>query len=475
MALNGRPLGEVRGYALPAGFDVTERLLARNELEIVVEVPPRNAEWRMGNAEWRMGNAECGMQNAECGMGNAEVDARLEGITPHSALRTPHSVRRPGREGQAGGLVREIRLEVRHQNFLDRLALHATDQGGAAALHVTATAAGPDVDGLHLHVTGMRRELAFVPIRAGQAASVEALAADLPRWRPNEPCQLATIEVRLLRHGEAVWETTLPTAVRQAAATGPLTALVQIATEEEFGEFDAAGTPVIPTVPASWRRTCADGWHIIRRSSPGRDRRTKLPLHRTRASRRRSSLARLAGRGCPAPRKRLIVMARVERDREDLLAEATALVQRVELDMQDGHASAVPGLPQRVIVGFRSSGCGSVYFGPDEAYQFNTAGELRRAYRDGELYKAERGRLVRLTRQRTSGEVLLIRHELDDAECAGFLGRMAELLDGLRRSLNEKSYQILRQMPADVDLVGGVAAWLNDLPRGAVVRSSHAR
>src|SRR4051812_2746857 len=101
-------------------------------------------------------------------------------------------------------------------------------------------------------------------------------------------------------------------------------------------------------------------------------------------------------------------MARVERDREDLLAEATALVERVELEL--------PGWPEHVIVGFRPSGCGSVYLGPDEAYQFNTAGELRRAYKEGALYKAEHGRLVRLTRHRASEEVQLIRHELDAAQ-----------------------------------------------------------
>src|SRR6184192_244955 len=98
-------------------------------------------------------------------------------------------------------------------------------------------------------------------------------------------------------------------------------------------------------------------------------------------------------------------MARVERDREDLLAEATALVERVELE--------VAGWPGHVVLGFRASGCGSVYFGADEAYQFNTTGELRRAYRDGALYKAERRRLVRLARQRTAEEVQLIRHELN--------------------------------------------------------------
>jgi hypothetical protein len=174
-------------------------------------------------------------------------------------------------------------------------------------------------------------------------------------------------------------------------------------------------------------------------------------------------------------------MARVERDREDLLSEATALTERVELELPGvGHVSHVPGgaknvVAEHVIIGFRSSGCGSVYFGPDEAYQFNTAGELRRAYRDGTMYKAQRGKLIRLTRHRTGQEVQLIRHDLDEAEAAGFLRRMAELLDNLRRSLAEKSYRIVGQVPVGVDVVGKAAAWLIALPRGAIARVPHAR
>src|SRR5688500_9616695 len=42
VSLNGTPLGEVPGYAVPAAFDVTARLLPRNELEIVAEAMPEN-------------------------------------------------------------------------------------------------------------------------------------------------------------------------------------------------------------------------------------------------------------------------------------------------------------------------------------------------------------------------------------------------------------------------------------------------
>ena len=92
-------------------------------------------------------------------------------------------------------------------------------------------------------------------------------------------------------------------------------------------------------------------------------------------------------------------MARKEQDREDLLSEATPLVERIELDVE--------GFPETIVVGFRRTGEGSVYFGPDPVYQFNGAGELRRGYRAGRLIKAEQGRLVFLDRLRGPTDVLL--------------------------------------------------------------------
>src|SRR5256885_17104640 len=114
-------------------------------------------------------------------------------------------------------------------------------------------------------------------------------------------------------------------------------------------------------------------------------------------------------------------MARVERDREDLLAEATALVERVELEL--------PGWPEHVIVGFRASGCGSVYLGPDEAYQFNTAGELRRGHKKGALYKSGHGRLVPLARHRAGEGVEVVQDEIDGRQKADLF---RELMEGRR-------------------------------------------
>jgi beta-galactosidase/beta-glucuronidase len=67
-SLNGRPLGELQGWRTVARFDVTTQLELRNELAIVVELPP------LGD-------------------------------------RTEHALR-CDRAGRAGGLIGEVRLEI---------------------------------------------------------------------------------------------------------------------------------------------------------------------------------------------------------------------------------------------------------------------------------------------------------------------------------------------------------------------------
>jgi hypothetical protein len=148
-------------------------------------------------------------------------------------------------------------------------------------------------------------------------------------------------------------------------------------------------------------------------------------------------------------------MARRESDREDLLREATALVERVEL--------LVAGFEQPIVVGFRRDACASLFFGDATVYQFNSAGELRRGYIDGLLYKADRGRLIGLKRERTEAAVELQRLELDAAEIAALLARVSADLRQLSTALHQQSYTVTRQVPPDKDLVGRVAASLQTL------------
>lgn len=146
-------------------------------------------------------------------------------------------------------------------------------------------------------------------------------------------------------------------------------------------------------------------------------------------------------------------MAREERQREDLLREAVALVERAELRL--------PGATEPVVVGFRRDGAASIFFGEEPVYQFNTLGHLRRAYYDGLLYKAERGRLVSLRRQRVPGEVQLLRHDVNDDETYQFLVELTRRVGDLRDYVRGGAFELLGQAPTGNDVVGRIAKWLD--------------
>jgi hypothetical protein len=152
-------------------------------------------------------------------------------------------------------------------------------------------------------------------------------------------------------------------------------------------------------------------------------------------------------------------MARQESDREDVMREATALVERVELCAAEGACDAAH-LPLHVIAGFRSSGALSLFFGSDPVYQFNAAGELRRAYCDGVLYKAARRRLASLRRERLPDAVQLMRHDLTDEQQLSFIARMQLRLSTLARDLTRGRYRVVRQVPREVAVLSRVRRWL---------------
>ena len=106
-------------------------------------------------------------------------------------------------------------------------------------------------------------------------------------------------------------------------------------------------------------------------------------------------------------------MARKEHDREDILREATALIERIEFEL--------PGYAEPIVVGFRSDGSASVFVGPDPVFQFNTKHELRRAFVAGKMIKAERGQLISLEKHRTATQVKMLRTKLDPASSVALL------------------------------------------------------
>jgi hypothetical protein len=148
-------------------------------------------------------------------------------------------------------------------------------------------------------------------------------------------------------------------------------------------------------------------------------------------------------------------MARNEFDREDLFREATALVERIEF--RQTHSAAEP-----LVVGFRADGALSVYLGSDPVYQFNAAGQLRRAFCDGQLYKAVRGRLASLRRERGENKVQLVRHDLTDAEQEAFLEQMSIRLQSFSQQLSANEWIPAGQVPVNADVAGRVKKWFAD-------------
>lgn len=149
-------------------------------------------------------------------------------------------------------------------------------------------------------------------------------------------------------------------------------------------------------------------------------------------------------------------MARQEQDREDLLREATALVERAELQ--------VHGDNEPVVAGFRRDGSFSVFFGGDPVYQFNSLGELRRAFVDALLYKAERGNMIGLRRERTATATVLVRQPLSAEEQMLFLSAARERLRSLCLALEDNRFTLVGQAPPEADVVGRVQKWLSVSP-----------
>lgn len=148
-------------------------------------------------------------------------------------------------------------------------------------------------------------------------------------------------------------------------------------------------------------------------------------------------------------------MARQEQDREDLLRQATALVQRAELQLAD--------CKEPFVVGFRRDGSGSLYVGSDLVFQFNQQSELRRGFWNGRLIKAEAGRLFELTRVRSATHVQLRRRELDAGETHSYIELFQSAVRQLLAAVAHDKCLVVGQVPADQDVLARAVAWLTVL------------
>lgn len=143
-------------------------------------------------------------------------------------------------------------------------------------------------------------------------------------------------------------------------------------------------------------------------------------------------------------------MARHETDREDLLAEATALDPRVEWFPSEAG--------ELVTAGQRRDGAASIYFGGDPVYQFDAAGRLRRAFVDGLLYRTQGTTLARLTRIRTDRETILKRGDLTAREVEQFLTEMQQRLERFLQDVQRGHVALTRRVASDAAVEGLLAA-----------------
>jgi hypothetical protein len=146
-------------------------------------------------------------------------------------------------------------------------------------------------------------------------------------------------------------------------------------------------------------------------------------------------------------------MARDVHDREDLFRDAVALSPRVQLRRRD----APPFL--EVFAGFRGD-CLSVYFGDDPVFHFNSAGELRRAFVDNLILKAESGQLVALQRMQSTTSSQLTRLQWDDSRFQGLLDDVDDRLCKLLADLTGGAFDVVGQFPADGDAQLRLRNWL---------------
>jgi hypothetical protein len=145
-------------------------------------------------------------------------------------------------------------------------------------------------------------------------------------------------------------------------------------------------------------------------------------------------------------------MARHEENREDILREATALVERIEFELPD---AAEP-----LIVGFRRDGSASFFFGSDFVVQFNSRNELRRAFWNTRLIKADRGQLCFMDRERSAQEVILRTTAFSKSESHEFLGLVEQQLQSLAAAMRSGKAKTLRQIPSEIPLDQRVLTWL---------------
>jgi hypothetical protein len=161
-------------------------------------------------------------------------------------------------------------------------------------------------------------------------------------------------------------------------------------------------------------------------------------------------------------------MARRSQDRENLLRDATALVPRVMLRMSILDESC------EVFAGFRGEAL-SIYFNADPVYHFNSWCELRRAFVDGRIIKAECEQLFVWEPQRSADTVTMQSRAFSPVEQQEFGANLLERLAELRTALEQKNCELLGQVPAEGDAEIRLQSWLDQVTEFIVARTAKVK
>lgn len=147
-------------------------------------------------------------------------------------------------------------------------------------------------------------------------------------------------------------------------------------------------------------------------------------------------------------------MAKDAHDREDLLRDASAFAVRIEFEFGNSNST-----PTNVFCGFRDNGALSVYWDQDTVLQFNTRGELRRAYWQERMVATYKHQPHWLESD-SSGRVRLRRIEFTPNETQQFRTESTSLLLQLGDSINHDPI-VVGQVPEDANVKDKVQEWLS--------------
>lgn len=152
-------------------------------------------------------------------------------------------------------------------------------------------------------------------------------------------------------------------------------------------------------------------------------------------------------------------MAKQEQPREDLVRDATAYDKRAEFSVE----------ATTVFFGVRPDGGVSFYVNEDPVFHFNSNGELRRAFVDGDIYKAQAGRIIRLKRDRSQEKPILKSQPLTPEEQKAMLQATYDGLQRLNFAAAKNALTLSRVEPTDFNASNALQKYIAHLPNPIVV------